>query len=127
MRPIEGVVVDVDFGLYRKTREVIYSSEGETLTRVALTEGGCQCGSVVLAYRRHGRRYTVLELSDYGAPKLMLRIETDHRPWRVLLKTKVELSRAQAEEIRRRMLEVGSVGGFMELIYYIVGGLVYGL
>ncbi len=26
-----------------------------------------------------------------------------------------------------RMLEVGSVGGFMELIYYVVGGLAYGL
>ncbi len=127
MRPLEGVAVDVDFGLFRKTREVIYSSEGESLIRTALTEGGCPCGSVVLAYRRHGRRYTVLELSDYGAPKLTLRIEADHRPWRVLLKTKIELSKAQAEEIRRRMLEVGSVGGFMELIYYVVGGLVYGL
>jgi len=117
MRPIEGVVVDVDFGLYRKTREVVYSSEGESLTRVVLAEGGCPCGSVVLAYRRHGRRYTVLELTEYGVP----------RPWRVLLKTKVELSKAQAEEIRRRMLEVGSVGGFLELIYYVVGGLAYGL
>ncbi len=64
MRPQEGVAVDVDFGLFRKTREVIYSSEGESLIRTALTEGGCPCGSVVLAYRRHGRRYTVLELSD---------------------------------------------------------------
>jgi len=127
MRPIEGVVVDVDFGLYRKTHEVVYSSEGESLTRVVLAEGGCPCGSVVLAYRRHGRRYTVLELTEYGVPKLTLRIETDNRPWRVLLKTRVELSKAQAEEIRRRMLEVGSVGGFLELIYYVVGGLAYGL
>jgi len=127
MRPIEGVVIDVDFGLYRKAREVIYSSEGESLTRVVLTEAGCPCRSVVLAYQRRGRRYTVLELSEYGDPTLTLRIEQDHRPWQVLLKTKVKLTGAQAEEIRSRMLEVASVGGFIELIYYVVGGLVYGL
>lgn len=126
MRPIEGVMVNIDFGLYCKTREVIYSSESESLTRTVMTERGCPCGSVVLAYRRRGNRYTVLELSDYGDPTLTLRIEQDHRPWQVLLKTKIELGEAEAEDIRRRMLEVGSVGGFIELIYYVVGGLVYG-
>jgi hypothetical protein len=127
MSVLEGVSITTDYGLYRRTREVVYSSEREALTRVVLTEAGCPCRSVVLAYRHRGRRYTVLELSEYGEPTLTLRIEQDHRPWQVLLKTKVKLSGVQAEEIRRRMLEVGSVGSFMELIYYVVGGLVYGL
>jgi len=126
MGPLEGVAIEVDFGLYRKTREVVYSSESESLTRTVLTEGGCPCGSVTLAYQRRGRRYTVLELSEYESPQLTLRIEQDHRPWQVLLKTKIELGEAEAKDIRRRMLEVGSVGGFIELIYYVVGGLVYG-
>jgi len=64
MRPLEGVAITTDFGVYSRTREVIYSTESESLMRVTLTEGGCPCGSV---------------------------------------------------------------GGFMELIYYVVGGLVYGL
>ena len=127
MSVLEGLSITTDFGLYRKTREVIYSSEGEALTRVVLTEAGCPCRSVVLAYQRRGRRYTVLELSEYGDPTLALRIEQDHRPWQVLLKTKIKLTEAQAEDVRRRMLEVASVGGFIELIYYVVGGLVYGL
>jgi hypothetical protein len=124
---LEGIQIEVDFGLYRKTREVIYSSESEALTRTVLIEAKCPCGSVTLAYQRRGSRYTVLELSDYGKPTLTLRIEQDHRPWQTLLKTKIELGEAEAKDIWRRMQEVGSVSGFIELIHYVVGGLVYGV